>query len=1104
MPARREPAPRLPEACAAKYRVIRPLGRGGFGQVLLAEHRDLRRQVALKLLDPAMLDDPAQIQRFVEEARITAALSHPHIVVILDHGAGDGAPWIAYEFLEGGSLRDRLGRGGLNVRESLAVGIQSASALHQAHRQGILHRDVKPENLLLAQPGHWKVTDFGIAKWSRPGRVQTQSGLLIGTPLYLAPEQIQSLAPEPASDQYALGVVLYECLTGHPPFAQEEVGDLLRAHLQDTPSRPGAGRPDIPAALDEVVLRCLEKEPSRRFSTAAALEEALTECSALVPATTRARPVPGRSGRSAATAVARANSAREGAGAGHQALTEAAARSVPGQLRPASGLLRLLAALVAVAGLAAAGWWTLGSRETGPSAASAVSQAAGPARAQVLLERPDLGIFRRLSLRVRGATTIPVEVCVRCVSGWEARQKFAAGTQEVSFGPMNWADRCTLELLGPDLRPLGPSLIVTTPPLLTLSNLAVVPADELVVVAGLARARSLVEFTVESLTPPAQGFTRRARSNPQGFFREVLGGLRPDTRYRLRWQPSTGWVPSGDVFFETLGAEHGRLVRSAITLASLRTGSDPTAALPLLVQASISPDPRMTPSLLVALRSSSMATSTELGRFAGLAKKLMDPALAARLLELAPEVPALTVRMDLLDTATTIQLPQANPIALQALEEASRPEHLEACADLVCRAQTPEACDRVVRRLEREKPLPYVPVAVRAMLACNRERARGHLERWVAPANAREPFKFTLAVMGLRLIGDERAVALLGRLALETPEPWHRIEAADALGHCTVSAARAVAAKVLASAPANPAFLWMSVRLGAGQAMTAVRTLLLPGNSENDRRLATMVAGALGESADGKALRTLLAESSPLLAGAAALALSRLEGSAAGPALLEAMASGRDPSGLFSLALGTTRHPPAESALLARLDAALASHEPGRLGAAASVLCGLGALGTPGGTNGVARRLASGTVPEELRPLAETAMRAEKARQQGAQLFAASAHDVLLRTGLRLTYGERFALSAEGLVELATKDGGVGRPARPLRVLNSGRIVQAGASAFLGSQIVRVTPGSSEQLCTQEAELLLSPYDDEVTQVSPELPLEKLSGGVLFTLRRSR
>jgi serine/threonine-protein kinase len=210
----------LPPDCAARYRVRKLIASGGFGTVYAATQVRLHRTVALKVLSPHALADAEQVRRFESEARVTAALSNPNVVQILDYGAEHGVPWIAYELLAGGSLRDRLARDRyVPLGEALAMGAQVASALACAHAEHVLHRDIKPENVLLADSGAWKVADFGIARWAGSG-LTTATGLVLGTPAYMAPELIRE-APEPASDVYALGAMLHELISGHPPFEGE-------------------------------------------------------------------------------------------------------------------------------------------------------------------------------------------------------------------------------------------------------------------------------------------------------------------------------------------------------------------------------------------------------------------------------------------------------------------------------------------------------------------------------------------------------------------------------------------------------------------------------------------------------------------------------------------------------------------------------------------------------------------------------------------------------------------------------------------------------------------------------------------------------------------
>jgi serine/threonine-protein kinase len=264
----------LPPGCAAKYEHTRRLAAGGFGTVHLARHRDLDRPVAIKLLNRDALKDPESVERFMNEARITASLVHPHIVVLLDHGVDEGVPWIAYEYVPATSLRARMLERSLDWREALAFGGQIASALAEAHGRGVLHRDVKPENVLVVGDASCKVADFGTAKWAAAELIQTQAGLILGTPAYLAPEMIGGAPATPQSDVYATGVLLYELLTGRVPFDDLEVASVLRGHLSREPEPPSS-LADVPAAVDGLVAKALAKSRADRFISATALQIAI-------------------------------------------------------------------------------------------------------------------------------------------------------------------------------------------------------------------------------------------------------------------------------------------------------------------------------------------------------------------------------------------------------------------------------------------------------------------------------------------------------------------------------------------------------------------------------------------------------------------------------------------------------------------------------------------------------------------------------------------------------------------------------------------------------------------------------------------------------------
>ena len=263
--------PKLPPRCAATFVPRKLIASGGYGSVWLADHARLGSQAALKLLDEHVLGDAEQVQRFQDEARVTARLAHAGIVKVLDHDVEDGTAWIAYEYLDGGSLRGRLARGPLPVAEAVRIAAQIAAALEVVHTAGVLHRDLKPENVLDGD-GVWKLADFGIAK-SQAGRVETRTGVILGTPAYLDPEVIQGGAPTAAADLYALGVLLHEMIAGAPPFDAANMMDVLRAHIERPP--PPLTRPGVRPGLGLLVSRLLSKRSADRPASAAEVRIAL-------------------------------------------------------------------------------------------------------------------------------------------------------------------------------------------------------------------------------------------------------------------------------------------------------------------------------------------------------------------------------------------------------------------------------------------------------------------------------------------------------------------------------------------------------------------------------------------------------------------------------------------------------------------------------------------------------------------------------------------------------------------------------------------------------------------------------------------------------------
>ncbi|MDB5298039.1 MAG: pknB 10, partial [Phycisphaerales bacterium] len=255
------------------YAVEAVLGRGGTGIVYRARHASLGRSVALKMLLSGEHAGALELTRLLREARAIAALRHPNIVQVYDVGDADGRPFFTMELVEHGTLADRLGGRPMPPREAAALLAALADATNAAHRAGIVHRDLKPANVLMAAGGTPKISDFGLARHFADEPSLLSGGGPVGTPAYMAPEQVRGAAGAagPSVDVYALGAVLFEALTGRPPFAGGTTAETLRQVLADGPPRPSRLNARVPRDLETVCLKCLGKEPARRYPTAAAL-----------------------------------------------------------------------------------------------------------------------------------------------------------------------------------------------------------------------------------------------------------------------------------------------------------------------------------------------------------------------------------------------------------------------------------------------------------------------------------------------------------------------------------------------------------------------------------------------------------------------------------------------------------------------------------------------------------------------------------------------------------------------------------------------------------------------------------------------------------------
>jgi serine/threonine protein kinase len=268
------------------YRLLRQIGEGGMGTVWMAEHSMLGRRAAIKILHDSFSSKRSIVSRFFNEARAATAISDPGIIQIFDFGIhSDGSAYIVMELLDGETLDQRMRRqGSLLPSEALRIGRQAASAVGAAHARGIIHRDLKPDNIFIVRDPEVtggeraKVLDFGIAKLAEDlgGPHKTSESVVMGTPTYMSPEQCRGASKVDArSDVYSLGCVLYAAVTGHPPFRAKGSGEMMMMHMVEAPPRASTLAKDLPAEVDELIMRCLRKEPAERFASGAELAAAI-------------------------------------------------------------------------------------------------------------------------------------------------------------------------------------------------------------------------------------------------------------------------------------------------------------------------------------------------------------------------------------------------------------------------------------------------------------------------------------------------------------------------------------------------------------------------------------------------------------------------------------------------------------------------------------------------------------------------------------------------------------------------------------------------------------------------------------------------------------
>jgi serine/threonine protein kinase len=262
-----------------RYQIVDEIGQGSMGVVYRAHDPQINRQIALKILREDRVTNEELVQRFLREAQAMGGLSHPNIATVYDTGRDHNMIFIAMELLKGKSLKDVMRDKKLNQQEIVHIGVQVAEALDLAHRRGIVHRDIKPSNIIIDPSGQVKITDFGIAHIEDPAMTQqTIAGEILGTPLYMSPEQVMSKPVDGRSDLYSLGVILYELTTGSHVIKGESLPAIFQSILQDTPPAPELADTPVSRNLSALIMKSLSKDPNKRFQTGSEMAQPLKAC----------------------------------------------------------------------------------------------------------------------------------------------------------------------------------------------------------------------------------------------------------------------------------------------------------------------------------------------------------------------------------------------------------------------------------------------------------------------------------------------------------------------------------------------------------------------------------------------------------------------------------------------------------------------------------------------------------------------------------------------------------------------------------------------------------------------------------------------------------
>ena len=1053
-----------------RFELDEKLGEGGMGAVYRARDKELGRVVAVKVI--AMAVDAESIRRFQREMKLLSRLSHANIIRVYDAGqTKDGRAYFSMELIEGEDLDYKRRRDGpMPFDQVIPILLQTADALANIHAQGLLHRDIKPGNLMLETGGRVVVMDFGLVK-DPSATMLTQEGRAVGTPRYMPPEVLAAREPSGAVDVWALGITAYELLTGRQCYPVNSLTEMMDLIVNHPPPDLESQVTGLPRWFVDLYLSTLAKDPAER-PTAARVVDALKRRGTLV--------LPG-----AATT--------SGQIAKRKMLTTSFKVLAPPTPAPSlADTVGKRAGRVAIAALLL-GALGLGARWMSPPPPSPAPSAPPEPAVQPL--EIHLVPPRRAVVQVAPSLTVGAHVLVNGIS--RNAEGTTANPNEAVFDDLPPATELTVKLVAADGRELI-TRTVRTPAPVRLGSLALHPTDDTV----------MIDFDVEasrkltvSLHRPGQDapVAEVTRESGQRYFHHIFTGLRPHTQYLARASDTSGWSALVNYPFETKRIEHRKAYDAM--LPALAHGW--TTSLYDLDVMRAEPDPRAKPIIAEILAKSDSAEVLDTRKLLWVVEELYDQDLSGLLFDIYLRYSQQDVSHELFRGAYSGRHPA---LVRAAADLMSRPNQgarrwlMHNASD----AGGPEACDKVARLLEADPSWPDERTP-HLFVRTDPERARAHLERLAgAPTLDAQLGRWVCA--GLGVLGDARAAKALGKLARASGRPHDRAVALRFLVPIADPAARDELLAAFQAEPDDPALSWALATSGDPRAADLFVARLAAAQAPRVRQDAAFALGLLGARTPPvlAALRDALAGPADV-AGAAAYALGELQDAIAAPALTALAESDRDSDGLAALALARLRHKPAVAALAAQLiaRAAKAAATPldprgwVRLAAQAGAL---GELGDPAAADALHALEKTAGAPRGTREAAQSALR----RIARAAVESVGETRVLVipqvpavRCGFTLSAGESLEITGTGCVSCLAPDSVPLPPEVEVPVPGGARF---GVSALFGTNVMRIGRSPNRMIAEQTAHLLLSAYD--LWSSNPLIPRDAVTGFALVSLRR--